>query len=105
MRLGSDDRGRAVARLARLLIAVDLDQLRKVDLFAKGHIHGPDVSGESVRRQFDAVCHPACQIVNEHLSVLAVTLPDEPARDELGVAVDGYPGPGPQSRARLGARL
>jgi hypothetical protein len=60
----------------------------------------------AVAGELDAVCQPGSKIVHEDDRGVAVSAADEPGRDQLGIGINGRPGPHVAStfRGALGGR-
>src|ERR1035441_10302038 len=83
----------AVALLFAGILTVQLDEHGVVDLRPKGIFHGIQVRLMAVRGQLHTMTETACEILNKLRCGSAVAGADHPARHQLGIGIDGRPGP------------
>ena len=112
VRLTLDRRGnrrladsRAVARFRLARIAVDLHELRVVDVRAERILDRAGVDVQAVRGELHAAFEPVGQVMHQVIGRLAVTGADEPRDDELRVGINARPGPRIASIGRGALRL
>ena len=83
----------AVARLSFTGSAIDFDKLRVVDIAAKGILNRIQVGTVSVCGQLNARLQARRQIADKLVGGPDATVGNHPARNELGICVNGRPSP------------
>lgn len=70
-----------------------LDELGIVDLWAERVLYSAKIGRESVCGQLDAVQDSASNVKHEFVCTGGIALPNELGDNQLGVRIDGNPGP------------
>lgn len=73
--------------------AVDLDELREVDIPGKGILYRGEVHSVAVRRELNSVQQTAREILHEFRGTPGIPRADQEAGDQLGVGVHRGEGP------------